>query len=182
MSRSPKTRTILKVRIQSCSLAQIHNSNESLLVVFGKQVTQTRSSVTSYTLAFDENGKPSSSEWQVSLNTLTQSSAASNISYTVVNGTYNYSITSSVGYSTTGSVRVNGSNVSVTITFPAVYVVTVKETGLPAGVYWSFYVDGIAYNTSGNSLQIDLVSGNFSVSASGQTTGRSYSYAIQTSN
>ncbi len=156
----------VSVNLQS-SLAQIHNSNESLLVVFGKQVTQTRSGVTSYTLAFDENGKPSSSKWQVSLNTLTQSSAASSISYTVVNGTYNYSITSSVGYATTGSVRVNGSNISVTITFPAVYVVTVNETGLPAGVYWAFYVDGIAYNTSGNSLQIDLVSGNFSVSASG---------------
>ena len=73
-----------------------------------------------YSITFHETGLPSSVPWSVTLNGTAVSSRTGTISFLRVNGTYLFSVARVNGYNATpsnGTVAVNGTNVSVTITF-----------------------------------------------------------------
>jgi hypothetical protein len=117
-----------------------------------------------YTLAFTESGLPNGTFWSVALGGVPRGgdhpeivsplcdrsawNGSTNVSvnFSVPNGTYDFSVANvSAGsqlYSAApaaGNVSVNGSNVTVFVTFtPEVnYLVTFAETGLPNGTFWS---------------------------------------------
>jgi len=95
-----------------------------------------------YTITFTESGLPQGTQWSITLNNeVTESSSGNSIVFYVNNGTYEFSISSVNGYSaspSSGSVTVNGENVTVPISFTAVtHSITFTETGLPQGTRWS---------------------------------------------
>ena len=91
------------------------------VVVSGASVTEPTLvySAETYTVTFTETGLPSGDSWSVTMNGVTMSSTGSTIVFTEVNGTYSYKVSpiSGCGESTSsGTVTVNGANVSVSIT------------------------------------------------------------------
>ena len=91
------------------------------VVVSGASVTEPTLvySAETYTVTFTETGLPSGDSWSVTMNGVTMSSTGSTIVFTEVNGTYSYKVgpISGCGESTSsGTVTVNGANVSVSIT------------------------------------------------------------------
>ncbi len=95
-----------------------------------------------YTITFTESGLPQGTQWSITLNNeVTESSSGNSIVFYVNNGTYDFSVSSINGYSaspSSGSVTVNGENVTVPISFTAeTHSVTFTETGLPPGTKWS---------------------------------------------
>jgi YVTN family beta-propeller protein len=105
-----------------------------------------------YTVAFHETGLPRDFEWNVTLNQSTQSSIQANATFEEINGTYPFSaLPSAQSFPTgtfyqpqpsSGNVTVDGSNVSVLLTFYREYVWTYRASGLPSGASWSMTVNG----------------------------------------
>ena len=93
----------------------------------------THAATTNYTITFIESGLPSGTSWSVTLNgTITKSSTTNTIQFTVYNGTTNTYVVNPVPRYTSspssGSITVDGSDVSVPITFdPLVTLVTIKS-------------------------------------------------------
>ncbi|EQD42069.1 hypothetical protein B1A_15961 [mine drainage metagenome] len=75
-----------------------------------------------YTVTFKESNLLKGTKWSVIFNGKEQNSTSSVILFAATNGTYSYSILSVNGYTVstpTGTTKVNGSNVVVTIPFSA---------------------------------------------------------------
>ncbi|WP_161939681.1 thermopsin [Picrophilus oshimae] len=71
-----------------------------------------------YTVTFTETGLPSGTAWYVILNNINESSNTNTIIFSIQNGTYAYKIGNIPGYSvSSGSIVVNGNNISKTITY-----------------------------------------------------------------
>ena len=78
-----------------------------------------------YVVSFIEIGLPPGTSWSVSLNGTPGKSTEDMINFTVVNGTYAYTIGPVSGYNvatTTGEVNVSGNNVNLTENFTKVSV------------------------------------------------------------
>ena len=110
------------------------------LTVNGASVSKsvTFSKVT-YTVTFTESGLPSGTSWYVNLsNGQTFKSTTSTLSFSEPNGTYSYTVGAISGYtvsSSTGSVTVNGANLTKTITFASI------STSLPVWAFAGAYVN-----------------------------------------
>ncbi|MGC8581571.1 MAG: thermopsin family protease [Thermoplasmata archaeon] len=73
-----------------------------------------------YNVTFVENGLPVNTTWSVTLNGVTQKSTGNKIVFLVVNGKYSYTVSQIANYTVSpsnGSFAVNGSAVSITITY-----------------------------------------------------------------
>ena len=126
-----------------------------------------------YKVTFMETGLPSGTKWILSSNvTGTADTTSSSYSFTLPNGTYNFSVISSLNtYSTQHSeysVTVSGSNVIENITFTAVtFNVIITESGLGPGISWSINVSGKLYSaTSGQNIYLSLQNGTYSFTVS----------------
>ncbi len=133
---------------------------------------------TTYLVSFTETGMPAGQTWSVSLNGVTEKSTGPGIEFNVTNGTYSYSVATMTGFEKSGTVIVDGAQVSVTVAFPQLYTLTVNETGLTAGSTWTFYLQGVEFNSSSTSLQVQVAAGSYLVYASGPS---GYSVSIQSS-
>ena len=95
------------------------------ITVNGTNITQRVEYMKTYIISFIEIGLPPGTSWSVSLNGTPGKSTEDMINFTVVNGTYAYTIGSVSGYNvatTTGEVAVSGNNVNQTENFTKVYV------------------------------------------------------------
>ena len=124
-----------------------------------------------YTVLFKEFGLPSGAPWSVTLNGTTLSSTTSAISFFALNGTYSYTIaTSDKTYkplSSSGSLTLNGTSFSKSVSFSAVkYVVTFKESGLPPGTSWSVTFNGTTLSSKTSTITFSLPNGTYSYSIS----------------
>ncbi|MGC8506186.1 MAG: NosD domain-containing protein [Thermoplasmata archaeon] len=123
-----------------------------------------------YAVTFTESNLPSGTTWSVTLNGNKVNSSTSTISFSLSNGTYNYSIGTVTGYNTvndTGTFQINGASKSISINFVQdMYTLVVSETGLPAGMAWTVNVSGTSRTTTSTSVDIQLVSGTYNVSVS----------------
>ena len=128
-------------------------------------------------VSITESGKPAGSFWVISIGGSTFSSNSNLITFNISNGSYAYSISSEVGFSITGSINVSGSTV-LNIEFPSYYNVTFVEKGLSSGTPWFIYYNSFTFNSTSSALILELVSGNYSISASGPS---GYSVSLQTS-
>ena len=125
-------------------------------------------SVATFGVSFTETGLPSGTDWSVTLDGTMSSSVGSTIGFTEPNGTYSYSVGAVPGYTASpsgGSVLVDGSAVSVGVTFAQVtYPVTFQESGLPASTEWSVVFDGGSNSSSTTSIGFTAANGSYSYS------------------
>lgn len=119
-----------------------------------------------YVLTFTESGLASGAEWWVYLYGY-QYSTSTTDGFSEVNGTYEFDAGAS-GYSAdpaTGSVTVEGANVDQTIDFSAVeesFGVTFVETGLPSGTeWWANVTGGPSLASSTGTAETELPNGTY---------------------
>ena len=136
-------------------------------------VTWTR---TTYPVEFTVQGLPSGSIWSVTVNGTVYSSDTTQITVPLLNGSYPFSFGSVAGYSAPpgGTLTVQGSAPSVTGQYaPFTFLLTVFETGLPAGATWWLNITGGPSTISNEStLQLRLPNGTYSYTAT--TLARGY--------
>lgn len=129
-----------------------------------------------YTVTFRESGLPSSAPWMVSIGGTNQSSNTSTVVYQLANGSYRYSVPSTLGYNaspTSGSVDVKGKAAMVNITFTTVtYAVAFLESGLPHGVPWSVTLNGVLLQSFSSVVQFQEPRGNYSFSITPPVTSQ----------
>ncbi len=152
--------------IASPSSGTVQVSGSSLSVNIGISQPQ----VTYYTLSFTESGLPSGDYFTVSTG-VGSASGNPTASFIVPNGTYSYTIADVGSYTpspASGSVTVNGHDVSVSVVFSLpTYQVTFSESGLPSGALWYVNVSGQPpISSSGSTTSISLISGTYSYSVS----------------
>ncbi|HEV8049864.1 MAG TPA: hypothetical protein VGP88_04660 [Thermoplasmata archaeon] len=121
-----------------------------------------------YAVTFSETGLPASTSWQVTLNGTAQTGTGADISFSVPNGTYDYSVGPVNGYTATppaGSVTMAGSAKDVDIAFTGAtattYSLTFNETGLPPDTAWSVTVNGTLLSGTARSLGLVEPNGSY---------------------
>ncbi len=150
------------------------SSYSGTLTVSGSSVTLpiVTFSPVKYTVTFTESGLASGT-WYVNISGTSESAAAgSTITYTLSNGTYSYTVsTSNKLYhpsSYTGSVTVSGIT-PVSVTFvPTTYTVEFTESGLPSGTPWYVNITGLPSSGSitHDSYNVSLQNGSYTYSIS----------------
>jgi hypothetical protein len=137
-------------------------------------------------ITFREVGLEPGTLWHVTLDGTTNSSTTGAVSFSVINGSHQYSIGSPAGYGSSpsnGTVSSSGTPLSVAVNFSKLYVLTFSETSLPAGTNWSVTLTGeaaaiVLLSADGNdpivltrwsdgavTVQFNVSSGNYSYSA-----------------
>ncbi|MGC8631961.1 MAG: YncE family protein [Thermoprotei archaeon] len=140
---------------------------DSMTIIFPGAVAPTP---TSYAVSFTESGLPSGTSWSVTLNGQTQSSTTFTITFTVPAGTYQYSVVSVSGYSSSpssGSVAVSDATTEAiifTAVAPVTYPVTFSESGLPSGTSWSATLNDITKSFTTSTITFSELAGTYSYS------------------
>jgi parallel beta-helix repeat protein len=103
-----------------------------------------------YQTTFQETGLPSGTSWTVTSGSQTVPSTGNELNLTLTNGTHSWTLSAVPGYVasvSSGSVSVVGNAPTPTvITFtPFTFVLTFKETGLPAGTIWGVALDSLPW-------------------------------------
>lgn len=141
-------------------------------VVAGAPVRQTISFAAipsgSYPVTFTETGLGPGTNWSVAVQGVTSSSTGSTIILVEANGSYAYAVGSVPGYFATpssGALRIRGSPLGVSITFVPLptgsYVVTLTESGLPAGTNWSVTLAGASQSSTGATITFQEPNGTY---------------------
>jgi hypothetical protein len=135
----------------------VEGHNENIAIHFGPST---------YNLIFFESGLPRGKEWGVNLNGSSNYSNTSTIFLIERNGTYSFSVVNISGFissPSSGSVEINGYNVTVNITFKEEFTVTFHEKGLPSGFYWYVNISRISYSAgiSGDFYYYHLPNGSY---------------------
>jgi hypothetical protein len=142
-----------------------------------------------YTVTFTESGLPSGTSWYVNLsNGQTYSSTNGTISFKEPNGTYPYTVATSLRTfqpsSSTGSFNVNGAPLSESVTFLRPYEVTITESGLPSGTEWFVNGSGLpAHATSPSNISFSLTNGTYAFTATNLSSyyTKTYSFTVTVS-
>ncbi|MGB6501368.1 MAG: hypothetical protein WBG19_08230 [Thermoplasmata archaeon] len=97
-----------------------------------------------YAVTFSESGLPPTTSWSVTFNSTVESSSTTSIGYSVLDGSYTFSVGTEPGYTsapTSGPLTVNGGPVTQGIVFtakpPATFLISFVETGLQSGTEWT---------------------------------------------
>jgi Thermopsin len=121
-----------------------------------------------YTATFVESGLPVGTTWSVTFNGVAKSNttiaSGGTIVFSVIVGSYSYSVGVVQNYSRTpsgGPILISGDQV-VDVTFKLVtYTVTFTESGLPAGTSWSVSIGSQTVTSSSDSLAFALSNGTY---------------------
>lgn len=167
--------------IPSSSMNSTYSSPDGKFTVSGSQLTINVVFQKLYSVTFSETGLPTGTAWTVKFdNAQYGGTSPDNIYAAAINGTYNYVVGSVTGYHATavsGSVTVEGSGVSIQITFViTTYSVEFSEQGLPSGTFW--YVN--LTSETGSSLQRNLSSQAGSVATT--LPNGTYYYSVASGN
>jgi len=118
-----------------------------------------------YFVTFQETGLTAGTNWSATVGTVTQSGTSNLLHFTLLDGTYSYSVPNIAGYTRsngTGSITVNGTGFTVTVPFtPVRYALTFKETGLPAVKNWSVTVGADTVYSTTNTVVFHLTNGTY---------------------
>lgn len=160
------------------------------LTVLGSNISVTANFSETFDVNFSQSGL-NGIEWFVNLSGTIKYSLAGNITFSIVNGTYNYTILPIDGYHANpsyGMVTVNGSSPDINIIFsPVLYRVSINESGLPTGFDWSLFVNGNWHNSTNSSVVLELSNGTYDYSASAgggsyTLSGSNYTFTVNGSN
>ncbi|MCY0852120.1 MAG: thermopsin family protease [Thermoplasma acidophilum] len=122
--------------------------------------------VMTYGIVFHATNYVKNETWYLDIAGSLYSSTSQDLTVSLPNGTYSYSVFAPPNNYTavSGYVTVNGVSEIVNITFPEqLYRVVIRETGLPAGSSWYVVIDGKAYYSNGTEISILLPNGRYSV-------------------
>jgi len=124
-------------------------------------------------ISFVETGLMPGTAWSVTLNNMSLSSNTSLVPFTGADGPYQYAVHSIRNYTVSprlGSFSVNGTNLTVDITFvPVTFSATFNETGLPNGTTWSISLNGSTHAGATASLLFALKNGTYNYSVTPPT-------------
>ena len=153
---------------------------DSSLILGNSQNTYSPFSTgTPYNVSFDETGLTSEIQWNVTLNGVSEISTSNVISFSDLNGNYTYEVAILSGYSSspsTGTLTVNGANVTQTITFTKVAGTSIASVNLgTAGDYAILAKTGIS--TTGTTS----ITGNIGVSPAAGTYITGFSLILSSS-
>ncbi len=164
----------LTVSCPSCSGSWVAHSYAGLQLPVGQTTQKNLWLTPGYSVTFQETGLSSGTQWSVTMptggGTLSASAPSSVVFNNEPNATYSYTVGAVNGYTSTPSsstVTVNGKAVSVTISFTkaSTYQVTFKESGLPTGITWWAYLNGVAGDaTTPSSIVFSASDGTWSFS------------------
>ena len=132
-----------------------------------------------YNINYIESGLHNGTSWYVNIsNGQSYKSTGTEISLNEPNGTYSYVISSpNKSYSpnpSSGSITVNGSNLNIPVCFHLVtYEITFTENGLPPGTSWIVISNGQVFNTTNDSIALQLPNGSYEFTI--LTTNKEYS-------
>ncbi len=119
-----------------------------------------------YSVTFYESGLPSGTPWSVNVSGHNGSATVPLITFSLANGTYNYTAASAPGYvpyPPGGSFRVNGKALNVSVTYVNfAYLVEFNESGLVPGTVWSVTTDGVRHTSNTSTVQFQLANGSYS--------------------
>lgn len=113
-----------------------------------------------YTFTLKENNLPSGTKWYGALINevgalsfyytgalqYTNESITSTMTFQVPNGTYDFLAGEGNPNILFGTAAVEGSSISMTVNFPALYKATITEQGLPSGTTWSYIIEYFSGN------------------------------------
>lgn len=120
-----------------------------------------------FPVSFTESGLPSGTNWSVTVNGTSSFSVGPAIRFSLVNGSYFYTVAPVPGFvstPTSGDLSVNGTILTVPVSFTRVilhYTVSFTELGLPAGTNWSVSVNGSTQGSNTTSISFLLPNGNY---------------------
>jgi len=121
-----------------------------------------------YPITFSETGLPKGTNWSVRTRNVTESTTSTSMVFTEPNGTSGFHVGNVSGYRAhpnAGSVTVAGGPASVLVEFeattppPALYAVTLEESGLPLDTMWSATVSNRSQNSTSPTLVFDEANG-----------------------
>ncbi|MCL4421097.1 MAG: YncE family protein [Candidatus Thermoplasmatota archaeon] len=115
-----------------------------------------------FKITFVETGLSTSTLWFASIyypGYSSQFSRGNSITFVAVNGTYNYSVDGTI----TGSLKVSGSNVTITTYLGWTKYVTMefKESGLASNTKWGVTVGNVSHTTSSSEIYFTLYRGSY---------------------
>ncbi len=127
-----------------------------------------------YTVTFSETGLASGAPWSVDLAGTTKATLTSTLTFTLINGSYSFSIPAVgalIASPSRGTVDVAGTALTVDVSFalPPTYAVTFTETGLPAGTLWTLTVGAHVGSSSTNSISVALANGTYAYAINAAT-------------
>ena len=147
------------------------NATTTLAVVPAKKST--------YAVTFTESGLSGGTSWSLTFNGTPGTSSTSSIVFNnLLNNTTGYAFTVGAvsGYTSSpssGTVVVNGANVTQPITFTAIptgaYSVTFIETGLPTGANWSVALGGKTLSSLGSTVTFTEKNGTYNYTVTAPT-------------
>lgn len=123
-----------------------------------------------YTVVFTETGLPAGSEWSVSVGPYVNNSTASEVSFSLPNGSYNYILSTGTpkyaALNASGTFDVNASGINLSVTFePVTYYVNFNRSG-PSGIKWQVAMGGIRESTISSMITFREEYGNYSYNVS----------------
>ncbi len=123
-----------------------------------------------YAVVFAEQGLSSGTDWSVTLNGSTNSSASQDVDFEEPNGSYAYRATNLSGWHAsryTGSAQVSGAPVQVDVNWTAVnYLMRFVESGLPNATAWAVTANGTTYRSMNSTIEFRLSNGTFAYNLS----------------
>jgi hypothetical protein len=160
------------------STNSLYSTPNKAFSVNGASVSLSLFFAENFSVNFSEDGLPPGAIWYVNISNGQGSGpilAGSNYSVNLYNGTYAYTLSTSYPkYGPVmpgGTLYIQGSQLSETVTFGALFEDTISETGLPQGTIW--YV-----NLSNGAVSGAIAGSSFTFFL----TNGSYSYTVATSN
>ena len=128
-------------------------------------------STTLHKVTFNFVGHTSGTSWEILFNGNAYTVSGNSLSVVMVNGLYNYSITTANEYwasPASGSVLVLNSDTSLNITiYQKTYTVTFEHHGMSVGTSWEVTLGGIAHNSTTSTITFDVPAGNYTYNVTG---------------
>ncbi len=121
-----------------------------------------------YSIRVIEAGYSGKSNWSISLNGTVTGGSGSIIYLNETNGTYGFKVNPPSGYVsnvTYSNITVSGSPVTIYVKFLPIVNTTFTEVNVPSGKTWFLEINGSIFSTSGVSISLNLLGGNYSYSA-----------------
>ena len=136
-------------------------------------------SLVTYSVTFTETGLPSGTLWNFTINGTVEQSSGNQLTIPLPNGSYPFTIGESSGFSSvpaSGTVAVNGKNVSESVSFT--YYIYVTGTISPSNA--SLYINGKLVNTTNGSFNMTLTPGTYEFETSSPGYGTLFSNVTYT--
>jgi outer membrane protein assembly factor BamB len=110
-----------------------------------------------YALTFTETGLPLGTPWTLQLGGVPHPATDPSIAFAELNGTYTYVVKPVAGYTlnpASGSVKLSGGPMEVSVTFRALYALTFAEHGLTSGSSWTVDVGGAPHVSAAPNITV----------------------------